>query len=238
MKLFVLLATASVANSLILPDDAPGVCQLNSTGSLYCECDVNTVTILYNKTVEIREGVTHVERIKDCQVTSMKFPDSLESLGQQAFMDKNLESLDLSNTKIENISYLAFAVNLKLASVQFPSTLKSIETGAFTGSNMTTLDLSGTQVEELIDYTFSNSPQLTTAVFPSSLTSVQSRAFQYSPLASVTFNVLDCDTLPTIEGYEGAYTYLKDGKVCGAGDECDTDDSATYINNQCCTCTS
>lgn len=202
---------------------------------------------------------------RDTSFTSVQFPSTLETIGKFAFGQCEITSLDFSGTNLKIIDEGAFQTNRRLASVQFPSTLETIGKNAFTNCNITSLDLSGTRLMYIGESAFSYCPiselvfpstlktigrfafayrsSLTSVVFPSSLTSIGSFAFFDTPITSVTYHVDDCSETPTIGSYyTGNYTYLKDGKDCAADDQdvdkCDTDDSATYIENQCCACTS
>ena len=198
--------------------------------------------------------------------TSVQFPSTLETIGEFAFSQCEIESLDFSGTQLTEIKKGAFQINRYLASVQFPSTLETIGDNAFSRCNITSLDLSGTQltnigvsafeqcpISELVfpstlqtigSFAFASQSSLTSVVFPSKLQTIGSFAFVHTQITSVTYHVDDCSNPPTLGSYyTGNYTYLKDGKDCTADDDqdvdkCDTDDSATYIENQCCTCTS
>lgn len=212
-------------------------------------------------------GVSHISNRAyegNTSIRSVQFPSTLETIGEFAFSQCEIESLDFSGTQLTEIKKGAFQINRYLASVQFPSTLKTIGNNTFTNCNITSLDLSGTQLTDIGESAFSYCPiselvfpstlqtigrfafayqsSLTSVVFPSTL-QIGSFAFVHTPITSVTYHVDDCSETPTLGSYyTGNYTYLKDGKDCTADDQdvdkCDTDDSATYIENQCCACTS
>lgn len=80
-------------------------------------------------------------------LTSIKFPKNLKTIGVSAFSSEKetkIETLDLSNTSIENIGGLAFAYNKNLKTVILPNTLKGFYILDFTGNpsygDMTFLD--------------------------------------------------------------------------------------------------
>lgn len=236
MKLFVLLAT--------------GI-----TSAFSADLDLTNSEILHISDEDYR---------RDTSFTSVQFPSTLETIGKFAFGQCEITSLDFSGTNLKIIDEGAFQNNRDLASVQFPSTLQTIGIGAFSNCNITSLDLSGTQLTEIGESAFSQCPiselvfpstletigrfafayqsSLTSVVFPSTL-QIERYAFFDTAITSVTYHVDDCsEPLPTLQDYTGNYTYLKDGKDCTADDQdvdkCDTDDSVTYIENQCCACTS
>lgn len=66
----------------------------------------------------------------DTDLKTIKFPNTLTTIGEHAFEDNNLKVLDLSNTSVTSIGTYAFNSN-KLEKVKLPSTVTSIGANAF-----------------------------------------------------------------------------------------------------------
>ena len=132
-------------------------------------------------------------------VTSVTFPDSLTSLGDDAFRsDTTLETVTFG-TGLTSISQYAFA-STGLTSLTLPASITSVGVGSFYGdsglvtltlpstltnvnsdafaneSSLTTLDL-GTGLTSIGQVAFSNDPALTNLTIPDGVTSVGSYAF-------------------------------------------------------------
>ena len=71
----------------------------------------------------------------------IKFSNNLKSIGENAFYGSELNSVDLSDTKVESISNFAFANCKKLSSIKLPKNLKTIGDGAFYSSTIKSVDV-------------------------------------------------------------------------------------------------
>jgi len=132
---------------------------------------------------------------KDLQ--SVKFPNTLESIGDRAFYGNSISGeLDLSNTKVKSIGnrvFVGYRNDYKITSVKFPSTLESIGAYAFEHNVISgELDLSNTKVKSIGDYAFNgnrvcgyddNENEICTGgiasvKFPNTLESIGDHAFE------------------------------------------------------------
>ena len=134
---------------------------------------------------------------KEKNITSVRFPSGLESIGQYAFSNNKINGkLDLSNTNIASIESFAFLSDgstNQITSVKFPSTLTNIGQSAFKDNKLSgEIDLSNTKVTSLGSYSFEglsdkSTNQITSVKFPSTVTEIKFFSFQGNNLESVTF---------------------------------------------------
>lgn len=66
------------------------------------------------------------------KLKNVSFPSTLESIGERAFVDTGLTSVDISNTKIETLEKWVFYTS-NLTTLKLPKTLKTIESESFKG---------------------------------------------------------------------------------------------------------
>merc|ERR1712216_910660 len=122
-----------------------------------------------------------VRAFRDCsKLTSVSFPGTLESIGDNAFDGSGLGgALDLSGTKVTEIGIGAFQECSKLTSVSFPGTLESIGSWVFFGCSGLggALDLSKTKVKTIGYHAFRDCSKLTSVSFPGTLVSIGYAAF-------------------------------------------------------------
>lgn len=71
----------------------------------------------------------------------IKFSNNLKSIGENAFYGSELNSVDLSDTKVEVIDNYAFANCKNLTSINLPKVLKTIGEGAFYSSAIKSVDV-------------------------------------------------------------------------------------------------
>ena len=123
------------------------------------------------------------------QITSVKFPDSIESIGEYAFEYNKLSGeLDLSNTQLTSIGSSAFASSYdgstnQITSIKFPNSLEIIEGSAFDSNKLSgELDLSNTQLTSIGSFAFYDN-QITSLKLPNSIESIDNAAFQYNNLS-------------------------------------------------------
>lgn len=180
------------------------------------------------------------------QIESVTFPDSLEALGQQAFFGSALKTVyingtlltdipdsafaycealhtvDMVNTKIENIGINAFMNTKALDSVTFPKTLRNIGYGAFNSSGIKTVMLTGNALETIGEYCFQNCVNLEIVSVRGTVKEIPNGAFSgCTSLRSVSLSngirrisysafqntALKTVTLPTSVETLGAYAF-------------------------------
>ena len=128
--------------------------------------DMKTViaSTMHQTDVVIPEGVEEIdiEAFVDCQLTSIKLPDSLKNIGMGAFMRcRNLRSV-VFGTGITEIPSYIFESCVNLEKVVLPSNLEKIYDGAFQNTNLSSIQLkeglkeigyrafSGTPMQEIV----------------------------------------------------------------------------------------
>lgn len=107
--------------------------------------DMKTViaSTMYQTDVVIPEGVETVDReaFVYCLLTSIKLPDSLKSIGEEAFsLCRNLRSV-VFGTGITEIPKYTFKNCVSLENVILPPNLKKICDGAFENTNLSSIKL-------------------------------------------------------------------------------------------------
>lgn len=127
--------------------------------SLYSAKDVKDVTF------EIPEGVTAIDTVAFGGNTTTKnvvFPETVTSIGYNAFKDSAVESVSL-NEGLTEIAGFAFNGAKSLAQFNIPSTVKSIGQHAFRQVALNELVIPATV--EKVDSSFRDMPNLTTVTF-------------------------------------------------------------------------
>jgi hypothetical protein len=109
-------------------------------------------------------------------------PNSVTSIGIQAFMDNALTTVTIPNS-VTSIGTNAFADNA-LTTVTIPNSVTSIGYGAFYTNALTSVSI-GNSVTSIGDYAFRDNP-LTSVTIPNSVTSIGVGAFEDNLLTSVT----------------------------------------------------
>lgn len=149
------------------------------------------------------------------QITSVKFPDTLELIYHSVFKYNAINGeLDLSNTKVTSIGNNAFATVMdgnpnKITSVKLPSTLTSIGQSVFENSAINgELDLSNTNLTSIGWSSFRNN-QITSIKFPSTLEVIDSSAFADNKLSGE----LDLSGTSLISVNSSAFTGSRDGST-------------------------
>ncbi|MGP1414206.1 MAG: leucine-rich repeat protein [Bacillales bacterium] len=105
-------------------------------------------------------------------------PNTVKYIDKEAFdLDRNLEKINLEDTKVEVIDDYAFRFCDKMETINFPSTLKSINESAFEGCIFKNLDFSSTNLENISKNAFFGLVELTDVKLPSSLKTIGDRCF-------------------------------------------------------------
>lgn len=123
----------------------------------------------------------------------IEFPDTLESIDETAFAKcENLKVLDLSNTKLIEISHNCFARCTGIDIVELPSSLKHIRAGAFFQSGLMYVNIPD-GVTHIHTYAFQDCKYLETIVLPKSIELIDDNVFN------------GCDKLKEVNVVKGSY---------------------------------
>ena len=179
--------------------------------------NTNITSITFEKGSQITWIGNHV--FKNC--SSLKainnVPASLNFINVWCFEGTALESVDLSNTKLQYLPSGCFFKCEQLKDVKLPQSLETPNDGgwvdaydtkygknAFEYTAIESIDLTNTQLKSLGDYMFADCPNLKTVKLPSSLKYIWNHAFCNSSLSSITFP----PSLERIENYAFQNTQL------------------------------
>lgn len=132
--------------------------------------------------------------------TIENIPSTLQDIQKWCFEGTALESVDLSQTKLQYLPNGCFYNCRQLKEVKLPSTLTTPNSGnwveaddakygkqAFSETAIESIDLTNTQLISLGDYMFADCQKLMTVKLPSTLKYIWSHAFCNSSLSSITF---------------------------------------------------
>lgn len=132
-------------------------------------------------------GVTEIPNkcfLKNTSLTSIICPDSLVTIGDQAFSTcSNLSYIKIGKY-VTSIGNLAFAACPKLTNIVIPNFVTSIGQMTFQYSGLKSIKL-GNSLTSIGDYTFYNCNNLTTINISDSVTTIGKSVFQYSGLTSI-----------------------------------------------------
>lgn len=148
-------------------------------------------------------------------LTSVTIPDSVTSIGQQAFFDNSLESVIIPDS-VTQIDPYAFAVN-NLTSITLSNSLSMISSNVFHMNNLTSVTIPDS-VTSIGQQAFAGN-SLTSVTIPDSVTSIGSGAFYGNNLTSITIgsnvdiDLADLYTMGTYIGFQAVYN--SGGQVAG-----------------------
>ena len=136
-------------------------------------------------------------------LSTITLPNSLTTIGNNAFQGSGLTSIDLSNTKITTIAESTFDTASKLASVNLPATVTSISQRAFNStSSLKTL----TQVAPATPGRYANSvaKEGQGATLSSAITSIGQQAFASTGLTSIDLSAMTVTSLNSNNIFQNA----------------------------------
>ena len=125
---------------------------------------INVKKLFKNQTVLDLERfndlkIIKIDAFKKNQIKHLKLPKSIEIIGEWAFANNQIESLDLSNCiNLRTIMFCAFFIN-QIKQLKLPNNIEEIECSAFANIQIESLDLSNCKQLKYIDGdAFSNNP--------------------------------------------------------------------------------
>lgn len=120
--------------------------------------------------------------LNSTDLTSVAIPDTIESIGDNAFYGSYLTSVTIPNS-VTSIGTYAFAYN-QLTSVTIPNSVTSIGAWAFANNNLTSVTIPNS-VTSIVEGAFYDN-KLTSVTIPNGVTSIGKFAFVNNQLTSVT----------------------------------------------------
>ena len=110
------------------------------------------------------------------QLTSVTIPESVITIGANAFYRSGLTSVTIPNS-VTSIGTYAFSQCSRLTSVTIPNSVTSIEKRVFSGCIGLTSVTIPNSVTSISDYAFSECSGLTSVIIPESVTSINDNSF-------------------------------------------------------------
>lgn len=130
--------------------------------------------------VILPDSITSINyAFSNCEVLStINLPKSLQAIGNDAFCNTKLQTVDLSNhTNLVSIGWGAFRDCQALKEVQLPVSLQSLSNSVFSNSSITSIDLSKLQMRDIPEGLFSDCRQLESVKLPKDLKTIGNSAF-------------------------------------------------------------
>ena len=155
----------------------------NYWGCNIVDSEINGLLIKNNSVVKYRKHSS----------SFVVIPNSVTSIGNQAFYNTSIISIDIPNS-VTSIGNSAFTQCIGLTSVTIPNSVTTIGYGAFSGcSGLTNIEIQG---EIIGDKAFSWCTGATACTIGSGVTSIGQYSFQYC--SSLTRMVVEATTPPTL----------------------------------------
>lgn len=162
----------------------------------------STVKAIYNNvfegctaltTVKLNEGCTtlghHV--FKNCPLVEVTFPNTLNSIGEYAFENTKLNTVDLSNTQITSLPNGSFYDCGQLSDVKLPKALTNIGDRAFYKSTIASITFPPS-LEKIGAWAFQNA-HFKNVVIPTNCNTIEQGAFSDNAnLTTVFINGVTC----------------------------------------------
>ena len=109
-------------------------------------------------------------------LTSVTIPNSVKSIGDNAFRSSRLTSVTIPNS-VKSIGAGAFSDCSFLISVTIPNSITAIQNAVFRGCDVLTSVIIPNSVTRIESWAFQDCPVLTSIIIPNSITSVGPEAF-------------------------------------------------------------
>lgn len=143
--------------------------------------------------VKLNEGCTtlghHV--FKNCPLAEVTFPNSLTSIGEYAFENTKLNTVDLSNTQITSLPNGSFYDCEQLSDVKLPKTLTDIGNNAFFCSVIASITFPPS-LQKIGDWAFQGA-KFANVVIPTNCNTIEQGAFSDNAnLTTVFINGVKC----------------------------------------------
>lgn len=143
--------------------------------------------------VKLNEGCTtlghHV--FKNCPLAAVTFPNTLNSIGEYAFENTKLNTVDLSNTQITSLPNGSFYDCEQLSDVKLPKALTNIGDRAFYKSTIASITFPPS-LEKIGAWAFYKA-RLANVVIPTTCRTIEQGAFSDNAnLTTVVINGLEC----------------------------------------------
>lgn len=143
--------------------------------------------------VKLNEGCTtlghHV--FKNCPLAEVTFPNTLNSIGEYAFENTKLNTVDLSNTQITSLPNGSFYDCEQLSDVKLPKALTNIGDRAFYKSTIASITFPPS-LEKIGAWAFQNA-HFKNVVIPTNCNTIEQGAFSDNAnLTTVVINGLEC----------------------------------------------
>lgn len=128
---------------------------------------------------------------KNCPLAAVTFPNSLKSIGEYAFENTKLNTVDLSNTQITSIPNGCFFICENLSDVKLPKDLTDIGNNAFISTPIASITFPSS-LQKIGDCAFQKA-KLENVVIPTNCNAIEQGAFSENiKLTTVYINGVTC----------------------------------------------